>query len=655
MRFGRHICGDLVQAERREWWLSNGLGAYAAGTLAGTLTRRYHGLLIAPVGDYLDRYLLLSKADAHLLLDGIDYPLFSNRWRDGVSPDGLKHIESFELDGRMPVWRYAFGDARLETRIWMDPGCNRTWVAYRYAGDRPARLCADLLVNARSHHGEMQVGGFSPSIQAEAGGLRLSVSDLFDLNVACHGGEISARNVWYEGFRLREEQLRHLNSVDNHLCTAGLSFDLEPGVWVGFSAAIGEQKTIGLKKSMQGFHRCEQGLVEQAEQSNPWLRGPPAWIRQLILAADSFVISRRLPGMADGRSIIAGYPWFGDWGRDSMIALPGLTLTCGREEVARKILQTYAGVVDQGMLPNRFVGQGEQAEYNTVDAALWFFVAWHAYHEATGDKDAVQQVFPVLCDMLDWHIKGTRYGIRMDEQDALLHAGEPGVQLTWMDAKVGDWVVTPRIGKPVEINALWYNALSILAGFAELLGGDGKRYRDLALRVEDAFDRFQRPQGGLYDVLDGPQGDDAAMRPNQIFAVSLPFSPLPSEMQAAVVRECAEELLTSYGLRSLSPSDPAYVPRYAGGVSKRDGAYHQGSVWGWLLGHYAWAEYRVTGDAALAQSRLQPLSDHLNDAGLGTLSEIFDAEAPHEPRGAPAQAWSVACTLEAWLKLEQTK
>ena len=375
-----------------------------------------------------------------------------------------------------------------------------------------------------------------------------------------------------------------------------------------------------------------------------------------MLAAGRFQLARPQPGLPDGESVIAGYPWFGDWGRDTMIALPGLTLATGRFDSARRILRTFARFVDQGMLPNVFPGAGETPDYNTVDAGLWYFEAWRAYLEASGDWPVLTEVFPVLADMIDWHVRGTRYRIGMDATDGLLHAGEPGVQLTWMDAKVGDWVVTPRIGKPVEINALWYNALNIMADFAERLGQPSASYAELAARVRQGFQRFIRPNGaGLFDVLDGPNGDDPTPRPNQIFAVSLPHSSLDPEIQQTVVRVCGRELLTSYGLLSLAPDHPDYRPYYLGGVWERDGSYHQGPVWAWLLGHYALAEYRVHGDAAAAQARLWPIRDHLLDAGLGTVSEILDGAAPHIPRGAPAQAWSVACVLEAWWWLERLK
>ena len=308
------------------------------------------------------------------------------------------------------------------------------------------------------------------------------------------------------------------------------------------------------------------------------------------------------------------------------------------------------------MLPNLFPAAGEPLAYNTADAALWFVEAGRAYVETSADLDTLTTIFPVLQEIIAWHVAGTRYGIGMDPNDGLLHAGEPGTQLTWMDAKVGDWVVTPRQGKPVEINALWYNALCSVAGLARRLGQSPTFYDDLAAQARQGFRRFVKPDGdGLFDVLDGPDGDDARIRPNQLFAVSLPHSPLDPAAQQAVVRVCGRELLTSCGLRSLAPRHAEFQPYYRGAVRERDGGYHQGPVWAWLLGHYAVAHYRVQGDAAAAQAWLEPIRDHLLDAGLGTVSEIFDGAPPHHPRGAPAQAWSVACVLDAWQRLERLR
>jgi predicted glycogen debranching enzyme len=365
-----------------------------------------------------------------------------------------------------------------------------------------------------------------------------------------------------------------------------------------------------------------------------------------------------LPEDADGCTVIAGYPWFGDWGRDTMISLPGLTLATGRQAVAERILRTFAHVVDQGMLPNRFPNEGGgnpssgRPEYNTVDATLWYFEAVRAYYAVSTDIQLVCDLFPVLREIVDWHKRGTRYNIQLDRDDGLLYAGELGVQLTWMDARVGDWVVTPRIGKPVEVNALWYNALRTMAAFARELDEPADRYKELAERARTGFKRFWNEKlGYCYDVLDGPDGVDPSLRPNQLLAVSLPYSPLNAGQQRGVVDACARHLLTSHGVRSLWREDPAYVGRYGGDQCHRDGGYHQGTVWGWLIGPFIQSHLRVYDDPELARSLLQPFVHHLADHGVGSVSEIFDGDPPFRPRGCIAQAWSVAQFLEAWCML----
>jgi 4-alpha-glucanotransferase len=662
IRFGREICGDLVQAERREWWLSNGLGGHAAGTIAGTLTRRYHGLLVAPVNPPLGRHLVLAKADATLSAGGRSWHLFSNRWNGGaIDPFGYFNIESFELDGRMPVWRYACNELSIEHRIWMEYGEHTTYSAWRLVpgsieSKEPVKLSVKLLANARDFHGAGKPWDFNPVIEGRGPELSVVHPNWFSLHLKARGGNIASRHDWFENFDLSVERERGLSDRDSHLCVGEATLDLHPGEWVGITASLNASASVYLDEALRRARARDLGQLRRAQVQVPELISAPSWIDQLILAADSFVFARPLPEVADGESIIAGYPWFGDWGRDTMIALSGLTLATGRYDTARRILQTFARFVDRGMLPNVFPGAGTTPEYNTVDAALWFIEAWRAYLEAIDDRASLRESFPVLQSIIDWHIKGTRFGIGMDESDGLLRAGEPGVQLTWMDAKLGDWVVTPRIGKPVEINALWYNAVSSMAHLADLVKLPSKSYRELAARIALGFQRFiADPETGLYDVLDGPDGNDATLRPNQIFAVSLPHSPLDAQAQAAVVRACAGSLLTSYGLRSLAPTHPEFRQQYFGGVWERDSGYHQGPVWAFLLGHYALAEHRVRGDASGAQALLQPLRDHLLDAALGTVSEVFDGAPPHTPRGAPSQAWSVACALEAWWRLEKAK
>ncbi len=649
--FGREICADLTLAETREWWLTNGLGGYAAGTVPATLSRRYHGLLIAPVHPPLGRMLLVAKADVSLRLGHQTWPLFSNRWTSGaVAPGGHVHLQSFRLDGRIPVWRYAIGGILLEQRIWMDYGLNTTRVAFRLLatanGEQPELdLC--LMVDCRDHH---QVTAWpTPTADVNTSGSRMRV------NVA--GETVHARvnaGTWresinrIENFYLARERERGLEDRDSHLEVAEVTVPLALQTWAGLTLTYGTEPDTDIAQSQEAFTQRDRSLLVAAET----VMGPlPGWISQLVLAADSFIFARPVTGQPEGESIIAGYPWFGDWGRDTMIALPGLTLATGRQQTALRILETFAQFVDQGMLPNVFPGRGETAEYNTADAALWYIEAWRAYVEASGDLASLRKHFGVLEQIIRFYRDGTRFAIGMQD-DGLVHCGEPGVQVTWMDARVGDRVVTPRIGKPVEINALWYNALCVMREFAHRIGVSPSVYETMSGQTRQGFQRYCRTDGqGLYDVLDGPNGaadNDAQIRPNQIFAVSLTHSPLEPAQQQQVVATCSRELLTSFGLRSLATFEHDYHGRYNGGVVARDSAYHQGPVWGWLLGHFVMAEFRLKQDVALAAQRLEAIHDHLADAGLGSISEIFEGDAPHRPCGAPLQAWSVASVLEAW-------
>jgi len=378
--------------------------------------------------------------------------------------------------------------------------------------------------------------------------------------------------------------------------------------------------------------------------SGPW----PEWAEDLVRAADQFIVSRWDAQGREGRSVIAGYHWFEDWGRDTMIGLPGLALVTGRSADAAPILRTFAEFISEGMLPNRFPDGSDTPEYNTIDATLWYFQAIRAYHETTGDDSLLRELWPKMQDIIDWHIKGTRYGIGVDPADSLLRGGQDGVQLTWMDAKVGDHVITPRIGKPVEVNALWYNALRAMARFAQRLGESGDEYSGRADAVARGFERFWSDSlGHCYDVLDGPGGDEAKLRPNQLLVLSLPEPLLGEDQRRKVLEACGEVLLTSRGLRTLPPDDPDYRGHYGGDQTSRDGAYHQGTVWAWLLGPYVSAHLKVHRDPQAALHLLESLGDHLAAAGLGSISEIFDGDAPYTPRGCIAQAWSVAEVLRA--------
>ncbi len=649
--FGREICADPASAESREWLCTNGIGGFASGTLAGLLTRRYHGLLVAALAPPLGRTLLVSKLEERVEYDGLTLALSSNRWADGsVDPHGHHHIERFHLEGTTPVWTYGCADARLEKRVWMEQGANTTYVQYRLArARRPLALEAAVLVNYRDYHGTTQ-GGWPMAVEPVEHGLRVvAFTGARPVLVLAPGADVSGQPEWYYGFQLAREAARGLPALEDHLRIGTVRGTIEPGHSLTLILSAESSPGLDAVAAWRRRQHHETDLLSRWRQAEPSADRAPAWIQHLVLAADQFVVGRPLADDPDGRTVIAGYHWFGDWGRDTMISLPGLSLTTGRPEVARRILTTFARFVDRGMLPNRFPDAGEAPEYNTVDATLWYFDAIRAYHEATGDDGLLKDLFNVLESIVDFHRRGTRYGIAEDSADGLLRAGELGVQLTWMDAKVGDWVVTPRIGKPVEINALWFNALRTMARFAVRLGRPASPWDVLADRVGASFQRFWNAQVGYcYDVLDGPQGDEAALRPNQLFAVSLPESPLPEAQQRHVMDACARHLLTAYGLRSLGPSEAGYRGRYTGGPLERDGAYHQGTVWPWLLGPFALAHLRVYRDPALAATFLEPLAAHLGAYGLGSIAEVFDGDPPHAPGGCIAQAWSVAETLRAW-------
>jgi predicted glycogen debranching enzyme len=654
LEFGREICGRLDLAQSKEWLVTNGIGGYASGTVAGVLTRRYHGLLMAALQPPLGRTLLLSKLDETAQYGYRSYPLHTNRWVHGiVSPQGYQYLESFALEETIPIWRFAVADALLEKRVWMQQGANTTYIQYTLQrGTEPVKLKVKAMVNYREDHGSTQANGWRMSVESVPQGVCITAyPSAASLYLLSDDTNVSLNHNWYYGFELAVEQYRGLSYKEDHLHAATFRATLNPGESITFVASTEKQVELEGDIALKLYHAKQQKTIERWNSQRPLqTESTPAWIERLVLAADQFIVDRSLPDEPDGKTIIAGYHWFGDWGRDTMISLPGLALTTGRPEIARSILRTFARYVDRGMLPNCFPDRGETPIYNTVDATLWYFEAIRAYYKLTADKDLLQELFPVLSDIIDWHCQGTRYQIHLDPTDNLLYAGETGVQLTWMDAKVGDWVVTPRIGKPVEINALWYNALRSMSQFARQLGKPDREYEKMAERTQIGFSRFWHQElGYCYDVLDSPDGDDSSLRPNQIFAVSLPESPLTPAQQKGVVDTCARVLLTSHGLRSLSPDHPQYQGTYSGDLLQRDGAYHQGTVWGWLLGPFVLAHLRVYQNPQQARQFLEPMANHLTGAGVGTLSEIFDGDLPMNPQGCIAQAWTVAEVLRAWV------
>ncbi|MFQ4139438.1 amylo-alpha-1,6-glucosidase [Nodosilinea sp. PGN35] len=718
---GRHLSGSRAFATQQEWLVTNGIGGYGSGTVAGVLTRHYHGLLLAALKPPLERTLLVTKVDETATYLGQSYPLYCDRWADGsLQPEGFLHLESFRLEGTIPIWVYGIADARLEKRVWMEPGANTTYVRYTVSrASAPVELTLKVLVNHRHHHHSTQGQGWQMAIRAAfptgtadcPHGLRIQAkANVPPFYLFSETAPATPAHTWHNGYSLAVETYRGIHPYDDHLHAATFAPTLGQGQSFTLVATTEAEADRSGQSALLRRLAYEQHLTTQGRQAQPDA-APPAWVNQLVLAADQFIVSRpatvlgasdaplpvdlegspnspasgaldsaapfedldhqggsvssehRAEAASDwadpmpltptstGKTVIAGYPWFGDWGRDTMIALPGLTLATGRPALARLILQTFARYLDRGMLPNAFPENGQAPHYNTVDATLWYFEALRAYHQATADTALVEDLFPQLREVIAWHCKGTRHGIQVDASDGLLAAGEPGVQLTWMDAKVGDWVVTPRMGKPVEVNALWYNALLVMADFAGMLGQPVGLFQELAAQSRQGFQRFWNGDlGYCYDLLDGPNGPDAALRPNQIFAVSLPAAALgepclSAEQQRAVVDVVARRLLTSHGLRSLDAAHPSYRGRYGGDLVQRDGAYHQGTVWSWLIGPFVQAHWRVYQDADLAHSFLDPLVHHLHGGCLGTISEIFDGDAPMEPRGAFAQAWSVAEVL----------
>jgi len=536
------------------------------------------------------------------------------------------------------------------------------YIRYRLnRASAPLTLAIKALVNHRDHHSSTHCSGWRAQVESVAHGVRVTAYEgAQPYRVLSDRADVMRQHEWYHDYFLSMEQYRGLDPLDDHLHAATFHATLQPMETLTIVASPHEKPELDGDAAFSERQEYERSVIVSAEAvaaQSPHTSGEsrlPWWTRQLALPADQFIVRRSMPDGTQGHTVIAGYPWFGDWGRDTMIGLPGLTLSTGRPEIAAHVLRTFARFVDQGMLPNRFPEAGEAPEYNSVDATLWYFQAVRAYHDATGDTALLRELFPLLQDIIALHQEGTRFNIRVDPTDGLLYAGAKGVQLTWMDAKVGDWVVTPRIGKPVEVNALWYGALRSMSAYARQLQKPSERYASLADLAHTGFARFWYKAGGYcYDVLDGPSGDDPALRPNQLFAVSLPDSPLTAGQQRGVVDTCARHLLTSYGLRSLSAGAPAYVGKYGGDRRQHDAAYHQGTVCGWLMGPFAQAHLRVYSDPDMARSFLRPLVRHLAEGAVGSLSEVFDGDPPHAPRRCIAQAWTVAEVLRAWRLVDQ--
>ncbi|MDQ4096969.1 MAG: amylo-alpha-1,6-glucosidase [Actinomycetota bacterium] len=622
-RFGRQVCGSLDEGTSREWLVTDGLGGFAMGTVAGLRTRRYHGLLVVATPDMPGRrHLGLASLDPVLVLGDRRVRLATHEWASGaVDPAGHVHRARFELHDGVPSWQWWVGDVVVEAEVAMAHGQAAVGVVYRLVrAAGPVRLEVEPLCTWRDVHGERSANG-PPAVQVVSDGF------VFEDAYRVRGSGYQPGGAWYRGVRHREETARGLNDREDLWWAGRFVADLEPGEETGLEAWALPGSSPATARVLVRDARARAARIMTTA------RPVDAADAALALAADQFVVA--------GPAVVAGYPWFGEWSRDTMTSYEGLFLDTGRVEEGRALLLRTAGSLSEGMLAN--TADAGATEYNAVDAALWFLHAVARHVEVTGENDLAAALVPALQDIVARHVSGTRFGIRVDPSDGLVTQGAAGWALTWMDARVDGVPVTARMGKPVEVNALWVSGLAGLARLQDRVGVDASAKRSLEATARQSFlARFPRPDGGgLYDVVDGPDGDDPAVRPNQLLAASLPYGPMRGRRD--VVAACAP-LLTSLGLRSLAPSDPGYASRHRGGPAERDRAYHAGTVWPWLMGPYV--------DAALAADRpadglLDGLVAHLGEWGLGSVSETADGDPPHDATGCPFQAWSVAELLRA--------
>ena len=629
------ILRDFKEAIRHEWLETNGLGGWASSSIIGCNTRRYHGLLVAAIIPPAERMALVSKLEETIIVNNQQFELGVNNYGGVIHPDGNQHQISFTKD-LFPQFIYEAGGVELKKTIAMVHGENTTLIIYDVIkAEQPFTLELLPLLSVRGYHSLIRA---NDAVHREAN----FSGDIFktkvyngtpDIFIKVPGSHYEHNPNWWFHFNYDKEKERGLDFVEDLFTHGNFSVELKEGDSLG----------IIISTDDPADKDAHELLVKESLRRRLLLNDHPEdeTLQQLILAADQFIVKRG----EDLKTVIAGYPWFTDWGRDTMISLPGLCLSTGRFEDAKKILAAFAKSVSQGMLPNRFQDNGEAPEYNNVDGTLWYFIAIYKYFKATNDKEFVMgELLPILKEIIDWHLKGTRYSIHATE-DGLLYSGEKGIQLTWMDAKIGDWVVTPRTGKAVEINALWYNALSIYAELLEMNGdiNEANEIKQKALLANKSFNEqfWNEEKGYLYDVVNDNEKDDS-LRPNQIFAVGLPFALIDREKGRSILKIITEKLYTLVGLRSLSPDDLSYTSCYEGDPYKRDSCYHQGTVWSWLLGAYIDALVKLGTDKSLVKNVIENFVYHLNEGGIGSVSEIFDADFPHAPKGCVAQAWGVA-------------
>ncbi len=654
----------------REWLVTNGLGGYASGTISGVLTRRFHGILIAALPAPFGRMMMLNDLMEIVQLPDGSSVLLETEEREGsrLRIKGAKYLAEFKLEWGLPVWRYEIGELTLEKRLMLPHGQNTTLITYTLkSGEGNVRLKLRPAIQFRAH--ESRVGDpfgepYELTVTEDRYELCAPSTRLPPLKMSLcdRKAAFTFNREMIDSLAYNMEKSRGYDWTGSLWSPGYFHVDLSQGDSATIVASTESWEVIQALKPTEAHaaeHERRRRLLER-----PDFATKDKTVAELTLAADQFVITpagrvedatRARAAGDEVRTVIAGYHWFTDWGRDTMISLEGLTLTTGRHIQARYVLRTFAHYIREGLIPNMFPEGKKEGLYHTTDATLWFFHALSRYVEATGDKVTLRLILPQLIDIVAHHLKGTLFGIHVDPKDGLLTQGAEGYQLTWMDAKVDDWVVTPRRGKAVEINALWYNALRLLEGWMREEHGE-EAAQTMAAHAERARASFNQrfwneDTGFLYDVIDGEQGDDPSCRPNQLFAISLPNPILDRSRWEPVVEVVKTRLLTPVGLRSLAPGEPAYKAMYDGDLRTRDAAYHQGTVWAWLIGPFvdAWLKIHPE-DRVGARRFLEGLLPHLNEACIGTISEVFDAEQPFTPRGCIAQAWSVAEMLRSWVK-----
>ncbi len=657
---------EYDKAKEREWITTNGLGGYASSTITGANTRKYHGLLISSLNPPTDRWLLLSKLEEEANIGDINYKLSTNRFPGVIHPEGYRYQKSFIHD-IFPRFVYQIKDVSLEKTVFMLHGYNTTIVSYTIDNPgTPFDLKIRPLINSRDFHSNTHSASIDWQFEQKAGEKSVVIKASFEgapkVILGSDLARYSINDFWVYNMVYEKERSRGIDDTDDHYSPGEFSLRVERGktsfniITAGGRNAEKDFKKFYSKKPKN----YEKLLKKEKKRVNALTKKvcdrykckENTLIRELTIAADSFIVQRH---STNSKSIIAGYPWFSDWGRDSMISFTGLTLVTGRYDDARDILKTYAKYCDQGIIPNRFPDQDGEPGYNTVDASLWFFIAVYNFIEYIGDlKFLKKELWSSLKEIIQNYRKGTKFNIHMDS-DSLISAGSDDTQLTWMDVKIGDWVVTPRNGKAVEINALWYNALRIMEKLSERIGEDTREYRSLAENTKKSFEKFWNPEEKcLYDVIKD-DFKDGSVRPNQILAVSLPFSVLGKQKEELVVEKVMTDLLTPFGLRTLSPRDDRYIGHYGGDQLSRDSAYHQGTVWPWLLGQFITAYLKVNNHSSESKDKVEkdiirPFYEHIKTAGVGTISEIFDGDPPYSPRGCISQAWSVAEILRSYLE-----